>query len=497
MTAAATSLTGAPSSASSWHSMDWKTIEAQVYRLQMRIAKATREGRHGKVKALQWLLTHSFNAKALAVKRVVQNRGGKTPGVDNIIWKTATQKMQAALSLTRKGYQPQPLKRIYIPKKDGRQRPLSIPTMKCRGMQALHLLALEPVVETKADKNTYGFRPKRSAADAIEKCFKALGRKRSAQWILEADIKSCFDKISHTWLKDNILMDKRILQKWLEAGYIDKGILHQRFEGTPQGALISPALLNATLSGLENVVLKAAPKRSKVHICVYADDFIITGESRELLEETIKPLVENFLHERGLELSQNKTKITHIRDGFNFLGFNIRKYKDKLIIKPAKESIKSLLGNIRGLIRKNCTSTTLELIRQLNPKIRGWAYYYRFVVADRTFKFVDTSIFKALWRWVKRRHSTKSAQWRRKTYFRTTSINGWTFYAKNSSSKVGLLDLEYARNVCIKRHVKVRENANIYDPAYKEYFADRNKKIKIIRSSRVEKNIGLKKIRAV
>jgi len=218
MTAAATSLTGAPSSAKTWTSINWKSIEAQVYRLQMRIAKATREGRQGKVKALQWLLTHSFNAKLFAVKRVVQNRGGKTPGVDNIIWKTATQKIQAALSLTRKSYRPQPLKRIYIPKKDGRKRPLSIPTMKCRAMQALHLLALEPVTETRADKNSYGFRPKRSAADAIEKCFKSLGRSCSAQWILEGDIKSCFDKISHEWLRNNIPMDKEILQKMVGSG---------------------------------------------------------------------------------------------------------------------------------------------------------------------------------------------------------------------------------------------------------------------------------------
>jgi len=196
----------------------------------------------------------------------------------------------------------------------------------------------------------------------------------------------------------------------LEAGYIDKGTLHQRFEGTPQGALISPALLIATLSGLEDTVMKAAPKHSKVHLCVYADDFIITGESKELLEDIVKPVVECFLRERGLELSQTKTKITHINDGFNFLGFNIRKYKGKLIIKPAKESIKSLLGNIRRTIKKNCTSTTLELIRQLNPKIRGWVYYYRFVVASRDFAFIDSCIFKSLWQWVKRRHTSKGAR---------------------------------------------------------------------------------------
>lgn len=196
MTVAAILATGASSSSASWDSIDWKTVKAEVRRLQIRIAKAISEGRHGKVKALQWILTHSFHAKLLAVRRVTQNRGGKTPGVDKIIWRTSQQKMKAAKSLTRNGYKAQPLRRIYIPKKDGRQRPLSIPTMKCRAMQALHLFALDPIAEFCADENSYGFRPKRSAADAIESCYNALSRKGSAQWVFEADIKSCFDHTS-------------------------------------------------------------------------------------------------------------------------------------------------------------------------------------------------------------------------------------------------------------------------------------------------------------
>jgi RNA-directed DNA polymerase len=232
MTAVLTSLTGASSSSGTWDLINWDSTKSEVRRLQIRIAKAISEGRHGKVKSLQWILTHSFHAKVLAVKRVVQNQGGKTPGVDKVIWKTPQQKMKAAQSLTRKGYQTQPLRRIYIPKKDGRQRPLSIPTMKCRAMQALHLLALEPVAEFCADKNSYGFRPKRSAADAIRACHISLARKGSAQWIFEADIKSCFDKISHDWLRANIPMDKEILGKWLSAGYIDNSVFHQTEFGT-------------------------------------------------------------------------------------------------------------------------------------------------------------------------------------------------------------------------------------------------------------------------
>jgi RNA-directed DNA polymerase len=193
MTTAVSPPLGASSASLSWDSIDWQSRQRHVRRLQMRIAKATRERRWGKVKALQWLLTHSYSAKLLAVKRVAGNRGRRTAGVDGIIWNTSRQKLRAAQSLQRRGYCPQPLLRIYIPKKNGKQRPLGIPTMDDRAMQALYLLALEPVAETQADRNAYGFRPKRSAADAMQQCFLALSKRHSAQWILEGDIKACFD----------------------------------------------------------------------------------------------------------------------------------------------------------------------------------------------------------------------------------------------------------------------------------------------------------------
>ena len=341
----------------------WDTIKTEVYRLQMRIAKAIRDGCHGKVKALQWLLTHSFHAKLLAVKRVTQNQGSKTSGIDNVTWTTPQQKLKAAQSLKRRGYQPQPLKRIYIPKKDGRKRPLSIPTMFCRAMQALHLLALEPVAEHSSDKNSYGFRPKRSCADAMEMCRLLLSKGYSSQFILEGDMKSCFDKISHQWLRDNIIMDKEILNKWLAAGFIDKGSLYPTDSGTPQGGIASPTLLNLTLSGLEETVIRATSiRKDKVHVVAYADDFIITGSSKEVLENKVKPLVEMFLRERGLELSQDKTKITHIDDGFDFLGITVRKYKGKYISTPSKKSVKHFLGNIGEIIKSHPTAKAENLI---------------------------------------------------------------------------------------------------------------------------------------
>ncbi|MCP3965294.1 MAG: group II intron reverse transcriptase/maturase, partial [Lentisphaerae bacterium] len=357
---------GASSTSLTWKTINWKAAEKHVWRLQMRIAKATREGKYGKAKALQWILSHSFYAKALAVRRVSQNKGSKTPGVDGVIWKSNKKKMEAINLLKRRGYQPQPLRRVYIPKKNGKQRPLGIPCMIDKAQQSLHLLALEPISETVVDKNAYGFRPKRSVADAIEQCFKVLCRRTSAQWILEGDIKACFDEIGHKWLLNNASMDKTILNKWLKSGYIYKGLFYRTDSGTPQGGTISPTLMLLTLSGLEQQVKQMAPKKAdKINCISYADDFIITGASKELLENKIKPLVKQFLQERGLELSEEKTKITHISEGFDFLGFNIRKYKEKLLIKPAKQNVLSFVRNIKAVIKKHPTIAAGELIRIL------------------------------------------------------------------------------------------------------------------------------------
>lgn len=473
MTVVALQRTGASSPASiTWDTIDWVTAIQEVRRLQLRIAKAFREGKHGKVKSLQWILTHSFYAKLLSVKRVVQNRGGKTPGVDGIIWDTPKQKIAAALSLKRRGYRTKPLKRIYIPKKQkGKLRPLSIPSMACRAQQALHLLALEPVSEMLADKNSYGFRPLRSAADAVQQCFNALAQKTSSSYVLEGDIKACFDSISHQWLLNNVPMDKGMLQKWLNAGYFENGQLYPTEVGTPQGGIISPTLLNITLSGLEAAVQKAVAKADKVHVCVYADDFIITGTTKEVLENKVKPTVEAFLKERGLSLSQEKTSIIHIGEGFDFLGMNIRKYKDKLIIKPAKSSVKRFLIDIRHFIKNNKAAKTDNLIRLLNQKIRGWANYYRNVCSKQTFTQVDHAIFIALWSWAKRRHCNKGILWIKAKYFRSIEQRNWMFHTKvkDKFGKTKYLDLIETRYIPIKRHIKFKAEATPYDPKYHDY----------------------------
>lgn len=337
----------APQGFVEWHSIDWKKATRQTRKLQMRIAKAVKDNRWGKVRSLQRILTCSFYAKASAVKRVTENRGKKTPGVDKVIWPTPAAKAGAIDELKRRGYQPQPLRRVYIQKSNGKQRPLGIPTMRDRAMQALHLQALGPVSETKADKDSYGFRPMRASRDAAEKCFTNLARKDAAQWILEADIKGCFDNISHKWLLNNIQMDRWVLKKWLRAGFMEGNSWYPTKEGTPQGGIASPTLANTVLDGLEDALRGTFPefhrgKRNKIHIVRYADDFIVTGKDPDTLQKAKREIIK-FLAYRELKLSQEKTKITHIVEGFNFLGWNFTKHDGKLLIRPAKDNVKNHL----------------------------------------------------------------------------------------------------------------------------------------------------------
>lgn len=485
MTAKNLPLTGAPSAPeTTWDSIKWNKAASGVRRLQMRIAKAMREKHFGKVKALQRLLTHSFYGKSMAVKRVVQNKGGKSPGIDGIVWRTKRQRMQAILSIKRSGYKAKPLRRIYIPKKsDKAKRPLSIPCVDDRAMQALHLLSLEPVAETMADKNSYGFRQKRSTADAIAQGFICLSGKNSAQWIFEGDIKSFFDRMSFGWLEKNVIMDKVILKKFLHVGYIEKTKLETTTQGLPQGGLASPALALIALSGLEKRLATeiADRRRKKINLISYADDFVITGRSKAVLENKVVPIVENFLGERGLELSKEKSRITNISQGFNFLGFNVRKYgkdKQKLLIKPSKASIKSFLDSVKSTIKTLPELTAEGLIKLLNPKIIGWCNYYRHSVASRVFSYIDDQIHKMIWRSLRKKHRNKGQRWIYQKYFkRYGSTRAWQFHAKVKEDKQNsdYLDLKLASDIKIRRHIKIKADANPYNPSYFDYFKKRDK----------------------
>jgi RNA-directed DNA polymerase len=477
----------APRDSMDWHAIDWPKAHRIVRRLQARIVKATQEGRWGKVNALQRLLTHSLSGKVLAVKRVTENHGKCTPGVDRVTWNTPQRKASAIQALRQHGYRARPLRRVYIPKSNGKQRPLGIPTMVDRAMQALYLLALDPIAETLGDPNSYGFRPGRAPADAIEQAFVCLSSVKSGSWVLEGDIRGCFDHISHDWLLAHIPMDKAILRAWLKAGCIEQRQFLPTEEGTPQGGIISPVLANLTLDGLERRLRERFPtsdhrkgqgKKQCVNFIRFADDlddFIITGKTRDLLEQEVRPLVETFLLERGLELSPEKTLVTHIEAGFDFLGQHFQKYQGKLLITPAAKGQQRFLDKVRQVIKAHPTAMAGHLITLLNPILRGWANYHRHICSKEAFVDLDHAIFEALWRWAKRRHPKKGLPWIKRKYFCTIGGNHWVFCGtiRGRRTEPRRITLYRLAQTAIKRHVKIRNEANPYDPRWEEYFQAR------------------------
>lgn len=459
-----------------WKSLDWEAIERQVKRLQIRMAKAVVEKRWGKVKALQWTLLHSFSAKALAVRRVIRNRGARTPGVDNVRWETNGQKLAAVFRLKCRGYRAQALRRIYILKKNGKKRPLSIPTMSDRAMQALQALALAPIAEVQADPNSYGFREGRCCHDAIAQCFNALAKPNSAQWVLEADIRGCFDNISHSWLLENIPMDKSTLRQWLECGYMEEGVWFQSEAGTPQGGIASPILANMVLNGLETAIRNATAKRGqRINVVRYADDFVVTAKSPEILSDVIKPAISRFLRVRGLELSEEKTKITSIDAGFDFLGQNVRKYSGTLRIQPAKASLQGLLDKVRLVIDKHTGKSAERLIKVLNPIIRGWAHYHRHSVCAQSFYHIDRVIGEAAFRWIRRKNPKKSKGWIVRKHFRSPleKTGAFCVKSKNKAGQTVYYHLYRARQTVALRYRKIVASAHPYLSALTDYFAKR------------------------
>ena len=466
-TMSALGLVEGPSDATAaWSQIDWAKLHRHVSRLQARIVKALKAGQWHRVRSLQRLLVNSFAAKLLAVKRVCSNRGKRTAGVDGIVLDTPEARWRQAQQLNAKDYEPQPLRRIYIPKKNGKRRPLGIPTQADRAEQALELLALDPVAEHLADTCSYGFRRERSTQDAMAGCFLSLCRRHSAQWILEGDIRGCFDELSHAWLLDHLPTQKGKLRAWLKAGFMERGAFHPSADGTPQGGIISPTAANRALDGLEGLLQVRFKGRHKVNLVRYADDFIITGATQTLLAEEVKPLVAQFLRDRGLVLSEEKTRIVHIDEGFDFLGFNLRKYHGKLLIKPAKASIAAVKGKIRAIIKAGGSLPQDALIRQVNPVIRGWGGYYRHVVSKQVFGDIDHAIWRMTWIWAKRRHPRKGLQWIKDRYFAHRDGRDWVFTD-------GSVTLFWMASIPIRRHVKIRGEANPYDPDWAAYFRRR------------------------
>ena len=469
-----------------WNSIDWEKAESHVNRLQTRIAMAASEGKWERVRKLQRQLTNSLHAKMVAVRRVTTNKGRKTPGVDGELWNTPAKKMKAVLSLSGKGYKAKPLKRVYIEKKGGKnkKRPLGIPTMHDRAMQALYALALEPVAEVTGDRHSYGFRKGRCAQDAYVQLFSNLGNKHSSEWVLEGDIKGCFDHISHDWLMEHIPMDKKVLKQFLEAGFMEKGEWHETEEGTPQGGIISPILANMALDGIDRLLDERfhfnksgkidsnVARKYKVNFVRYADDFVITAISPEVAKEA-KAIVAEFLLVRGLELSEEKTLITHIRDGFDFLGWSFQKRGHKVIGKPSKQSVKSFLREMHYVIlRKGRTWTQEKLITELTPKILGYVGYHRHACSSDTYTRIDHEVYQMLYGWAKRRHGNKNKAWRRKKYW--SRIGGRSYVFGHAHHYLPIAAWQHiVRNPALKTDMNPFLNPEYFERR-KTYIQDRN-----------------------
>ena len=369
---------GAPARAQGgWHAIDWPAAHHHVRRLHARLVQATQEGRGGKGKALQHLLPHSFSGKAIAVKRVTDHQGKHPPGGDRDSWNTPAKKREAVLDLRQRGYRPRPRRRGLMPKSHGTMRPLGIPPMRDRAMQALSLLALAPIAETTADPHSYGCSKERSTAAAMRPCYSILARKGAAPGVLEGDSTSCCDTSRHDWLLTHVPMDKGGLRTWLKTGSMEKQTLHPTEEGTPHGGIAAPVLANLALDGLDRRLKEQCPTphgetvdRRKVHMVRYADDFIITGTSQERLEGEVKPCVEPCMKERGLELSPEKTVVTCVDHGFDVLGHHGRKDHGTYIAKPSRKNVHAFLAKVRSIVKANKQAKVENLIGRLNPVIR-------------------------------------------------------------------------------------------------------------------------------
>ncbi len=471
-----------------WSDVDWTTTEAIVRRIQERIFRAAKAGDGAQVANLQKLLVRSRSAKLLAIRQVTQrNAGRNTPGIDGVVCRTPEDRVALLENgLDLKGYKPQPVRRIYIPKANGKMRPLGIPTVRDRVMQAVVKLALEPEWETRFEANSYGFRPGRCTMDAIEAIFIALGQKGSSRWIFDADISGCFDAIAHKPLLLKLPTFTRTIERWLKAGSIDMGAWHASEAGTPQGGILSPVLANVALDGMERLFgcedndgnpVKAVTKRGmdkSVVLIRYADDFLVTAPSKEVLERYVRPKVEAFLAERGLALNQEKTRIVSIDEGFDFLGFTARKFDDgKLLIRPEKAKVLAHLRKIKAYLDANKQIPAGAVVRALTPVIRGWTIYYRHACSARSFSYVDHRVWQMLWAWARRRHPTKSKGWVKARYFRPTRSRVWNFA---DAAKPGTATLPWYSDTKIIRHIKVKGRNSPLDPDARPYWEDRRRR---------------------
>jgi RNA-directed DNA polymerase len=471
-----------------WNDLNWRKIYAFVKTLQSELVVAYKNKDLVKVHFIQEKLAMSFEARSVAVRMVTVNNGKKTPGFDSIVWDNPIKKFQAIKQLREilvgksGSYQSGPVRRVWIPKTTpGELRPLGIPNMIDRALQALMLLCLDPIVEEMSDTYSFGFRIFRSPSDAIQRIRTLLDKPRSPKWLWDVDISKCFDRISHEFLEKELKVllyarGNEYTSKWLKAPIIDKGVTVIPVMGTPQGNILSPLLCNITLNGLENAIRDGLPspnskegRKISGSWCVrYADDFIVTSPDRNRIILKNIPAVKQFLNERGLEISEKKSRIIYLEEeGFDFLGWkiclferNLKKNKSShnkkiLVIKPTNEAVKRVKAKIKAEFMSN--KPIRGLIKDLNPILRGWSNYYRSSYhSQKIFQSIGHYVYQSWWRWARKKHPTRTKKWIYSQYIFKSDKRSWNIGA---SKEIQLFDITQAKQIKVN---SLKSNINPY-----------------------------------
>lgn len=466
-----------------WNAVDWRAAEAEVRRLRQRIFAATRAGDFKRVRSLQKLMLRSRANTLVSVRQAAERNAGRfTPGIDGQVALSALAKQELVTAVQQSPFHARAVRRVFIPKANGKLRPLGIPVILDRAQQTRVRHALEPEWEARFEPRSYGFRPGRSCHDAIEAIHQLIkGKDPKRQWILDADLQGAFDHINHEFALGLIgsFPGREMIRAWLKAGVVEKGHFTPTQEGAPQGGAISPLILNIVLHGMEAAAGVRYRYRSRGLETVYdgpglvryADDLLAFCHSRQQAEQ-VKERLALWLAPRGLVFNEDKTRIVHVNQGCDFLGFNIRRYHNKLpLIKPSKDAVRRLRERLRTETRIHLGGNAASLLRALTPIVRGWAAFYRHQVSSEIFSALDNYMFKLLYKWIRRTHPNKGRWWRMDRYFgrfNPARNNRWVFGDKDTGSY--LPKFAWTK---IVRHVMVVGASSPDDPALAHYWAGR------------------------